>query len=146
MSPSRFSITTTSRLVRPLSNKETICCSTYLDIAAMMHHTNLRTYVQTIIKYIRAWPYYFFEDAEFRSFAHLRKASSEQDFCNIGRSLPICGEAAPQTPVRKNIPKGGVIFKDMYRINTNMYVESFHWVLKVICLEHKQNRKLDRPS
>ena len=66
------------------------------------------------------------EDAEgfFRSFPHLRKASSEEAFRifgrslpifrrslpNFRRSLPICGEAALQAQVRKIVPKGDVIF------------------------------------
>jgi len=44
MAPSHFSIATTSQLVRLLSFKEMIRCLTYLDRAAMMHHTNLRMY------------------------------------------------------------------------------------------------------
>ena len=27
--------------------------------------------------------------------------------------------------------------------NTNMYSEAFHRVLKIVCLEHKQNRRVD---
>ena len=55
----------------------------------------------------------------FRMFGRLLQkkysAKSEEAFRIIGRSLPICSEAAPQTEVWKNIPKHGVIFKDMYR-------------------------------
>jgi len=54
------------------------------------------------------------KDAEFRNFPHLWKASSGEAFHNIRRSLPISGKAAPQTQVRKNAPKGSVIFKDVY--------------------------------
>ena len=36
----------------------------------------------------------------------------------IGRSLPICSEAALQTQVQKKLPKGSIIFKDLYRSYT----------------------------
>ena len=88
MSPSHFSIATTSRIVRPLSFKETIRCLTYLDIADMMHHTNLHIFVQTIIMYICALLLPKMQNLEAFCFPHLRKASSEEAFRNIERSLP----------------------------------------------------------
>ena len=75
-----------------------------------LHHTNIRTYALTNALTAYPRPQHTHAEGFFRSFPYLRKASSEEAFRIFGRSLPICGEAAPQTQVRKNVPKGGVIF------------------------------------
>jgi len=85
MSPSRFSIATTSRLVRPLSFREIIRCLTYLGRAAMIHHMNLRrNYNVYKCSAVPLLP----KMRNLESLPHLQKASSEDVFRNIGRSLP----------------------------------------------------------
>ena len=117
MSPSRFSIATTSRLVKALSFKETIRCLTYLDRTAMMHHTNLRTYVRTIrrrtrrsIPQIRKKPstssveaFRFAEEA-FRFVAKLRcKRKSGKMFRRAASFLKTCTVHADTCPVLVSI-------------------------------------------
>ena len=49
-----------------------------------------------------------------------------------------------QTTYCKRVEEWAFSFRDGTPFNTNMFVESFHRVLKVVYLENKQNRRIDR--
>ena len=41
------------------------------------------------------------------------------------------------------LPQWAICYCTQMTINTNMYLESFHRVLKILYLNHKQNRRID---
>ena len=41
------------------------------------------------------------------------------------------------------LPQWAACYRTQTTINTNMYLESFHRVLKILYLNHKQNRRID---
>ena len=63
--------------------------------------------------------------------------------------LTLCEEISPsfaeyfKLTYCKHVEQWAVCYRVGTPMNTNMYAESFHRVLKIVYLEHKQNRRID---
>ena len=67
----------------------------------------------------------------------------------LAQLLTVCQEISPsfadnfKLTYCKHVEQWAMCYSMGTPMNTNMYVESFHRVLKIVYLEHKQNRRID---
>ena len=67
----------------------------------------------------------------------------------LAQTLTLCQEITPlfaeylNSRYCKNLEQWGLCYRIVTPMNTNMHIESFHRVLKIVYLQHKHNRRVD---
>ena len=67
----------------------------------------------------------------------------------LAQTLTLCQEITPlfaeylKSRYCKNLEQWGLCYRIGTPMNTNMHIESFHRVLKIVYLQHKHNRRVD---